>query len=78
MYLAALTCRMCSCLSQALHEWMEEEAAAGRRGMHSLPVFYLLRGRVAEGLHANARLSRMPPPEGDASLQVDAHKLLMC
>lgn len=49
---------------QALCEWMEEEAAAGRRGMHALPVFYLLRGRVAEGLHANACLSRTPPAEG--------------
>ncbi|KAK9824980.1 hypothetical protein WJX81_002675 [Elliptochloris bilobata] len=51
---------------QAMCGWMEEQAAAGGRAAHALPVFYLLRGRIAEGLHANAGLSRTPPAEGDA------------
>ncbi len=50
--------------AQALCAWLEEQAAAGGRAAQALPVYYLLRGRIAEGLHANARLSREPPKDG--------------
>ena len=51
-------------IGQALCAWLEEQLVAGKRPAQALPVFYIQRGRIAEGLHANARLSRVAEKEG--------------
>lgn len=41
-----------------LTEWLESEMEAGRTVARFLPLYFLLRSRIPEALHAHARLVR--------------------
>lgn len=47
---------------QMLREWLEGQMEAGNTVARFLPLYYLLRGRIPEALHAHARLTRSPVP----------------
>lgn len=47
---------------QVLCEWLEGQMEAGKTTARFLPLYFLLRGRITEGLHAHARLVRSPMP----------------
>ncbi|BDA43683.1 E3 ubiquitin-protein ligase HOS1 [Coccomyxa sp. Obi] len=52
---------------QMLTEWLESEMEAGRTVARFLPLYFLLRSRIPEALHAHARLVRSSVPGGDDS-----------
>lgn len=45
-----------------LCEWLEREMEAGRTVARFLPLYFLLRSRIPEALHAHARLVRSSVP----------------
>ncbi|EIE19378.1 hypothetical protein COCSUDRAFT_44718 [Coccomyxa subellipsoidea C-169] len=60
---------------KVLCEWLEGQMEAGKTTVRFLPLYFLLRGRITEALHAHARLVRSPVPGGDESAAVLAQLL---
>ena len=58
---------------QVVCAWLEEGIQSPDIRALFAPLFFLARGRVAEALHAHARLQRLPPTAGAQQSQKNSN-----